>query len=200
MIDSNIFLPLESLLRRHIDSSSQAQAMVDKLEGKTLAIKFRSGQWQLYVSVEDAAISITATSDRDPDVVVETSALTLVRLTAGTDPRGLAQEMSLSGDIDTGQDFLELFRRAHPDWEEELSRLVGDVAAHQIGNLARDTVRWGTSVGTTLAANVREFLQEESRDVPSTSEVRAFLDEVDVLSEDAARCEARLKKLEDARQ
>lgn len=201
MVEPNIFRPLESLLRRHIESSSQAQAVLARLEGKTLAIKFRSGQWRLYAPVEDGEISLVTECDREPDVVVEASPLSLAKLSIGGDPRSLAaEELSISGDGQTGQDFLELFRMARPDWEEELSRVVGDVAAHQIGNLARDTIRWGNNAGATLAANIREFLQEESRDLPTQSEAQSFLDEVDSLSEDVARYEARLKKLEKAQQ
>lgn len=200
MVEPKLFRPVESLIRRQFQTSSRAQAVLARLEGKTLAVKFRGGPWQVYACVQGGELSINTGYAGKPDVVVEGSLLSLARFSLAADPRTLAAEgVSISGDGETAQDFLELSRLARPDLEEELSRLVGDVLAHQIGNAARDTIRWGSNAGATMAANLKEFLQEESRDLPTNIEVHEFLDDVDSLSQDVARCEARLKKLEERR-
>jgi ubiquinone biosynthesis protein UbiJ len=46
-----------------------------------------------------------------------------------------------------------------------------------------------------MASNIREYLQEESRDVPSRYEVERFAQQVDSLRDDVARLEARLNRL-----
>ena len=43
-----------------------------------------------------------------------------------------------------------------------------------------------------MSDNVREYLQEESRDVPSRYEVERFADEVGRLRDDVDRLEARI--------
>ena len=59
--------------------------------------------------------------------------------------------------------------QARPDFEEELSRVIGDVAAHQVANVARGFLDWGRKAGGSFATNVAEYLQEEGRDLPRAS-------------------------------
>ena len=46
-----------------------------------------------------------------------------------------------------------------------------------------------------MRGNVREYLQEESRDVPSRYEVERFTRDVGALRDDVDRLEARLARL-----
>jgi ubiquinone biosynthesis protein UbiJ len=83
--------------------------------------------------------------------------------------------------------------------EEELSRVIGDVAAHQVGNAARAFLEFGRRAAGTLAQNVAEYLQEEGRDVPARTEAEEFNVEVDRLRDDVERLEARLALLQGKR-
>ena len=83
--------------------------------------------------------------------------------------------------------------------EEELARVLGDVAARQVANIARGFLDWGRKAASSLTTNVVEFLQEEGRDVPTRVEVEEFLEGVDHLRDDADRLEARLARLEATR-
>ena len=94
------------------------------------------------------------------------------------------------------QQFQDLLRYGRPDLEEELSGVVGDVIAHSIGDLARNVRRWGKDARSTLGQNVSEYLQEESRSVPSRYETHVFRKRVGSLRDDVARFEARLKRFE----
>jgi ubiquinone biosynthesis protein UbiJ len=48
-----------------------------------------------------------------------------------------------------------------------------------------------------MGANIREYLQEESRDVPSRYEADRFADNVSALRDDVDRLEARVRRLRD---
>ena len=103
-----------------------------------------------------------------------------------------AVTVRISGDAEIAQTFRDLLRQAQPDVEEELARLVGDVAAHQIGSFARGLAGWGRKAADTFATSVAEYLQEEGRDVPTRIELDEFLHDVDRLRDDVERLEARL--------
>lgn len=77
---------------------------------------------------------------------------------------------------------------------------MGDIAAHQAGRLLRGIAGWGEHVGQTLAANVKEYLQEESRDLVARPEVDGFVAEVRALEEALGQLETRIEKLARARQ
>jgi ubiquinone biosynthesis protein UbiJ len=102
----------------------------------------------------------------------------------------------IEGDAEVAQAFSELLKHARPDLEEELSRVVGDVAAHQIGNIARSALAFGRRASDTFARNVAEYLQEEGRDLPTRIEADEFIAGVDAIRDDVDRLEARLVLLE----
>jgi ubiquinone biosynthesis protein UbiJ len=87
---------------------------------------------------------------------------------------------------------------AKPDIEEELSSVIGDAAAHKLGNLARGVSDWGRTARSTMGANIREYLQEEGRDAPSRYEFDRFAANVNTLRDDVDRLEARINRLQGA--
>jgi ubiquinone biosynthesis protein UbiJ len=98
--------------------------------------------------------------------------------------------------MDTGRAFKSLLDNLDIDWEEQLSRVVGDVAAHQVGNVVRSAMAWGKQALDTLGRDAAEYFQEESEDLVRPAEVSEFLDQVDVLRDDAERLAARVNRLE----
>jgi ubiquinone biosynthesis protein UbiJ len=74
--------------------------------------------------------------------------------------------------------------------------MIGDVAAHEAGEFARRLGAWGRDAAETLGRNLSEYLQEESRALPTRYEADAFRDGVEKLRDDVARMDARLKHLE----
>jgi ubiquinone biosynthesis protein UbiJ len=103
--------------------------------------------------------------------------------------------LDITGDAYTAHRFKQMLNYAKPDIEEELSQVIGDVAAHHAGEFARGFRDWARDARTTIGSNIREYLQEESRDVPSRYEVERFASNVDSLRDDVARLEARINRL-----
>lgn len=85
--------------------------------------------------------------------------------------------------------------RMDVDWEEQLSKAVGDVAAHQLGNLWRGLRGWGRRSADTLVRDGVEYLQQELHALPPRPAVEQFLSAVDTLREDADRLTARIERL-----
>ena len=82
------------------------------------------------------------------------------------------------------------------DWEEQLSKLTGDIIAHQLGNAARHGRRAFRFGLDTLEKDSGEYLQEELRLLPTRIETENFSDEVSRISMDVDRLAARLKRLQ----
>ena len=54
---------------------------------------------------------------------------------------------------------------------------------------------WAIDARATMGANIREYLQEERREVPSRYEFERFGNNVNALRDDVARLEARINRL-----
>ena len=189
--------PLESVLNRNIRASSQARELCRRLDGKTLALHVSGLPASVYFQAHGETISVASRSVGEPAATLSGSPLALLRL-AGAAPESAIRggAVQIAGDAEVAQTFRDLLNRARPDLEEELARVIGDVAAHQVGNAVRGAFDFGRRAADTFAQNVGEFLQEERRDVPSRAEAEEFSAGVDRVRDDVARLEARIALLE----
>ena len=180
--------PLVKILNRNIAQTTPARELCRELSGTIVAVRVTDSALAAWFVVHDDMLSIESGLDAEPDVLLEGSLLTgEAAIRDGS--------LSLSGDAERADRFQRLLMLAKPDLEEELSGVVGDIAAHRLGEMARGLGRWGRDARRTLGENIREYLQEESRDAPSRYEVDRFTADVNTLRDDVARVEARLNRL-----
>ena len=190
-----MFQPLEALLNRGIRASTDAARRCRALEGSSFRIELDGLGLGLTLVSRGDSLQLSAQGEADARLSGTPGAL--ARL-AATGDEGLlrSRAVRISGDPLLARDFRDLITLAAPDFEEELARLVGDIAARQVGNFLRGVSGWGLDSADRLSRNVAEYLQEESRDLPARAELEAFLDQVDDLAADMARLEARIRRLE----
>ena len=78
------------------------------------------------------------------------------------------------------------------DIEEDLSRVVGDIAAHRVVGGARALRSWGQDAQSRLMENIAEYLTEERRSFITTRELEELASANETLRDDLARLGARL--------
>jgi ubiquinone biosynthesis accessory factor UbiJ len=189
--------PLVTLANRQIRMKTPARELAEELQGSVVGIRVRDTALTMYFHVADGEISVTGDFAGVPDAVITGSLLTLAQM-AGQSGESAVRDgsLELAGDAALAQSFQQLLWHARPDIEEELSGVVGDVAAHGLGDLARSVTAWSREAQSTLRQNLSEYLQEESRAVPSRYEADRFRGEVEAIRDDVARLEARVQRLE----
>ena len=188
--------PIASVLNRNIQATTPARELCEKLSGTVVAIRVRDTALTAWFIVHDDSLELTTEADLEPDVLISGSILTLASMAGESGVRSIrAGSLELTGDPVLADDFQRLLTYAKPDIEEELSGIVGDAAAHRIGEIARGVSNWGREARATMGDNIREYLQEESRDLPSRYEVERFAKGVSELRDDVDRLEARIKRL-----
>jgi ubiquinone biosynthesis protein UbiJ len=189
--------PIADILNRNIAEITPAREIASKLNGTTVAIRVRDTALGAYFVFDDDVVTLSAAYTDDPDVVIMGSLITLARMMKGSGEAAIRSgDVDLTGDAATAQRFQKLLDLAQPDIEEELSRVIGDVAAHRIAEVARGVAQWARDARSTMGGNIREYLQEESRDLPTRYEVDRFTKQVGTLRDDVERIAARLKRLE----
>ncbi len=189
--------PIAKVLNRNISESTPARELATQLDGKTVAIRVRDTALAMYFVFDEDVVTLTTEFDADPDVAITGSLVRLARMVAGAGAQAIRDgEIDLTGDAATAQGFQALLDHAKPDVEEELSRVIGDVAAHQLAEFARGVGNWARDARATMGDNIREYLQEERRDLPTRYEVEQFSQRVGELRDDVERIAARLKRLE----
>jgi ubiquinone biosynthesis protein UbiJ len=188
---------LEALLNRNIAGSAAARSLCQRLDAKVMALHVEGLPLSIYFKSQDGRMALDTDHDGTPSAMLSGTPLSLLRL-AGAQPEAAlrAGAIHIQGDAEVAQAFSELLKHARPDLEEELSRVIGDTAAHQVGNVARSVIGFAQRATETFSQNVAEYLQEEGRDVPSRTEAEEFIAGVDALREDVDRLEAKIGMFE----
>ncbi len=191
---------LERTLNHILHMDPDIDRRLAPLAGKLIELHVRALEIRLYLAPDAGAIRLLAEAPRMPDTTISGTPLGLLRNSLSRDPRKemFAGDADISGDTETGRLLKALLDEVDIDWEEQFSRLVGDVAAHQAGNVARDFGRWSSDARRSLERNLGDWLHEESRLLPNRHEVDRFLAAVDVLRADADRIEQRVRRVAQA--
>jgi ubiquinone biosynthesis protein UbiJ len=189
---------VEALLNRGVHASMQATALARRLDGTALLLNIegmaaiRLNVVRGRLALTGAGSSLDSEAGEPADASISGSPLALFRLAGATGGRGAV----VSGDAEIANSYRELIALARPDFEEELSRRIGDVPARALSQLALKTVEWARGARRAARENIAEYLQEESRDLVNKTELDEFLQGVDTLRETADRIDARIARLE----
>jgi len=185
---------IENVLNRGLPRSPRAQELCAELAGRRIAIEAPA---MARLLVESTGNSLRVTRGNLPaDAEVIGGPLSLLALGGSAADAPLSRgEVEVRGDAELAQKFRELARLLKPDPEEELSILIGDVAAHRIGRLTRGAFNWSRNAAATLLQDIGEYFSHERADLVSREEGEQFLRGVDALREDLDRFDARLELL-----
>jgi ubiquinone biosynthesis protein UbiJ len=188
---------LEAILNRNVADSRRAQALARQLDGRVMSLTVEGTPLVFFFCADGGRLAITPSHDGPADASLSGTPIALLAL-AGPRAEGTLRGggVRIEGDAEVAQKFRELLEQAQPDFEEELARVIGDVAARRVANVARGLFDWGRRAAGSFTGSVVEYLQEEGRDLPTRVEVDEFLEGVDRLRDDAERLEARLSRLE----
>lgn len=127
------------------------------------------------------------------DVIIRLPADTPLILPQGLD-RAMAQA-TVEGNAEFATELSFVFRNLRWDAEEDLSKLVGDIAAHRIVQGATRFVDWQMQAATHLAQNLGEYLTLEKPVLVTHEELLTLRDGIVQLDADLARTEKRLAAL-----
>jgi ubiquinone biosynthesis protein UbiJ len=188
--------PLEGAINRNIGAQVHATALARRLEGKSLLLDV-TGLLQVRIVAVHGRLLLLAGDGTPADAAISGGNAALLGMMTGAAAGAPAGGgVQVQGDAEVAALYRELLQLARPDPEEEAARVLGDVPARRLGNLARSAGRWLQGVGRSTGANIAEYLTEESRDLVSRTELDEFLRGVDDAREAADRLEARLRRLE----
>ena len=189
---------LERSLNALLSMDPEAPRRLTPLAGKLVEIHTRAPELHFFIEADGAGLRLRSTASRPADTTISGSTLGLARNGLGTDPRGalLSGDVKVSGDLQTGAAVRALLEKLDIDWEEQVSRLLGDVLAHQLGNVVRGLRRWADDGADALRHGLGEYLREESRLLADRHDTEAFMEAVDVLRADVDRLQQRIERLQ----
>jgi ubiquinone biosynthesis protein UbiJ len=107
----------------------------------------------------------------------------------------LLRSVDVSGNARLASEVMLLVRHLRWDLEEDLSRLVGDAAAHRLAQAGRDFVAWQADAAQRLAQSFADYATEEKRVLVRRRELSALGADVASLRDALERLAKRIHRL-----
>lgn len=186
-------LIVEAVINRYLALDPE---MLDKLaafDGKVIKLEMTGIDKMLYLLPDDSGIRVLAEYEGDADTVLRGTPISLFKMGMVSNAASLLLkgEIEISGDTRLGHQFKNIFSQMDIDWSEPLANLVGDGLAYQLQQAGSKLGRWGKDSVESVSTSFSEYLQEESRDVVTETELGIFNEAVDRLRDDADRLQAK---------
>ena len=168
----------EALLNRNLDATEASASLLKRAEHSSLQVEI-NGMTRIRALVAGRRLMLLPGDDTPADATISGPPMALWNLARGkpqgmgtaanaTTARGTAS-VQVHGNAEVASLYREIFALARPDWEEELSRWVGDVPARQLSRAAKQALTWVRGAGRSFGENISEYLTEESRDLVNLS-------------------------------
>jgi ubiquinone biosynthesis accessory factor UbiJ len=134
-----------------------------------------------------------AAADAEPDLSMTLRPEILVALARGEEHALRAVEVR--GDDKLAAEILVLARHLRWDAEEDLARVIGDVAAHRVAQAGRAFAAWHLDAAQRLATALADYASEEQHILARRGELEALAESVARLRDAVARLDKRIDRL-----
>ena len=187
----------ETALNQYLSLDEDVSLFLTPMAGKVIAINIQPFDETLFFCPTTDKIQLLENYGSEVDATISgtLSALGLMGLSSTPMRSIFSGEVKIEGDTQVAHKFQQLFDKLDIDLEEKLSQFTGDIIAHKIGNIFRTGQNWTEETIETFKLNSKEFLQEETRDLPAGPEADIFYHQVDKLRSDFDRLSARIEQL-----
>jgi ubiquinone biosynthesis protein UbiJ len=179
---------LTGLLNHLLSQHSWASARLRPHAGKTL---------QLRLPLVSAVLSILEDGSFAPALPGVRTDATLIpnplAWLASSDPA--ARFMAGGEDAALAKELAEILGNMRWDAEEDLSRVLGDIAAHRLVSTATGVLEWNRRAAETIARSWAEHWQEENPMLAQPGQVHAFFKEVGEVHDRVEQLEKKIRQL-----
>ena len=162
-----------------------------KYKGKVIRLSIEPFILEFIVN-DDGQLSCSEIQSK-ADTTIKMSAQAFISMVMSKQKKGI----DISGDVDFANTFSQVILKARWDIEEDLSRVVGDIAAVEITNAGKAMLISSRKGLQNFGEAIIEYWQEEKKILTIKEEVERFNSEVDLLKEKFSQLEARTNKIFD---
>jgi len=192
-----LLVSLTKAINAYLQLDPESKQRLKKLQGKAITIEFLPFHFIFQCVFNENSVTLKTDELLPTGTKICGTPLQMVGVMLTKDNRHhfFAEDLIIEGNAEIGQQVIELFDELQIDWEEHLSRLVGDVPAYHIGRALQGMNEWLRYTEKTITQNVNEYIHEESQFLPVREALQDFFSDIDTLRMDVDRIEIRLSRL-----
>jgi len=198
LIPLPLLLAAQHSLNTLLSLQVQRESLLEPLVGRVIALHVRGLDATVFLLFSAQGIELSRYHDGEVDVTLSGAPLNLLSMTHDND--ALYQgRIDIQGDTGTARLLQQAMQAMEIDWEEHLSRLIGDTPAHQLGRAQRGVHQWLQRALSGFVQDSGDYLQDETQLLAPVTEIQRFCRDVDTLRNDTERMQARIARLQQLR-
>jgi len=147
----------------------------------------------LRLAVQEDGLLREATGDAAPSLLIRLKAEAPAALLRGKEH--FLRAVEVSGNAKLADAVMLLAGNLRWDFEEDLSRLLGDVAAHRLAEALRSFAAWQADAARRMGESLGDYMAEESRLLVRRAELDALAGAAATLRDAVGRLEQRIRRL-----
>ena len=183
--------PALGILNHLLGQSAWARARLAPFAGRQAC--FVMPPLRLAFAVAADGLFQPAAADAESDVTVTLPADSPLKALHGMN--GVMAAAHVVGNAEFATELSFVLRNLRWDAEEDLSRLVGDIAAHRLVGAASAFVDWQKRSAENLARNLSEYLSEEAGVLTPSRELAQMRDDLEDLERRLTALAVRVGRL-----
>ena len=183
--------PLISAANHLLGQAPWARAKLAPFAGHAAMIKLPPFEAAFLIR-EDGCVS-PPLPDAELEVSISLPAVTPLLALQGKE--AVMRAARIEGSAEFAQALGFVIRNLRWDAEEDLSKVVGDIAAHRIVTGTRELAAWQQQAARNVAENFVEYFTEERPLIARSADIAEFSSDIDHLRDDVARLEKRVQRL-----
>jgi len=192
-------------LKKYLDSDPEISTKLNEFEGQCLLVHLTDIEKEFLVTPIQAGMVVSehmVNEDAENDALqisttIHSNIISLIRMGLGAEYQSMLNSgaLKIEGDVELANQLRSIFMQVDIDWEEVASKYVGDSVAYQVGLFVNKFKNYKSRSVDNFRLDTSEYLQEESRILPTKVELDRFMNGVDDLDANVQRLEARIQRL-----
>ncbi len=187
MLDAILLSGLNHLLQ----GADWASARLKPFAGRQA--RFEMSPFNFALTIGADGLFLPALNEVRTDVTVSLPPDTPFLLSQGLDK--VMAVARVEGNAEFATELSFVFRQLRWDIEEDLSQVVGDIAAHRLVESAQRFAAWQKQAATNLLENISEYLVQENPMLVASGEYTTLARDIGRFSAALSRVEGRLAAL-----
>ena len=184
--------PLAAALNHLLKAEPWARERLAPFAGETIEVRGSLFPAMAFIVQEGGMLGSAATVDQ-PSLLIALKPDAPAAFLRGEEH--FLRAVEVSGNARLADEVMVLVRNLRWDFEEDLSRLTGDVVAHRIAEAARGFAAWQADAAKRIGEALADYVTEESRLVMQRSELESLAGGIARLRDSVERLEQRIRRL-----
>jgi len=152
----------EKMVNKLLSLDEETLDALATLDGDVVEIDVLNTDIRLFILPSARGLTLASTYEDKADVSIKgTPAALLGMITAEKVGAG---DVEIIGNVGMAHKLQSILKKVDVDWEEYLSQIIGDIAAHKVGNFLRGMSQLAKASARTIGLDISEYLRYENVD------------------------------------